>query len=157
VVEGLGDGGPRRGRRRSGDHLTFDDLGVPVLLVRGSDGVLRAFYNSCQHRGAPVVREARGSARTLRCQYHSWTYDITSGSLVQVPDERDFVGLCKEERGLVPLSCEVWQGWVFVNQDPHAASLADTFGPALEQLEELHGSASGRSASAASPSRATGR
>lgn len=124
---------------RPGDHLTFDDLGVPILLVRGADGVVRAFYNSCQHRGAPVVREARGSARALRCQYHSWTYDITSGSLVQVPDERDFVGLCKEERGLVPISCEVWQGWVFVNQDPHAASLADTFGPALEQLEELHG------------------
>jgi len=122
-----------------GDHLTFDDLGVPVVLVRGADRVVRAFYNSCQHRGAPVVREARGSARTLRCQYHSWTYDITSGSLISVPDERDFVGLCKEERGLVPISCEVWEGWIFVNQDPAAASLRASFGRALDELEELHG------------------
>lgn len=122
-----------------GDYLAFDDLGVPILLVHGADRVVRAFYNTCQHRGAPVVRDAFGSARNLRCQYHSWTYDITTGELVHVPDERDFVGLCKAERGLVRLSCEVWQGWIFVNQDPQAASLHDWFGPALDQLDELSG------------------
>jgi phenylpropionate dioxygenase-like ring-hydroxylating dioxygenase large terminal subunit len=64
-----------------GDYVTFDDLGVPLLIVRGSDGVIRCFYNTCQHRGAPVVRETQGSARRLRCQYHSWTYDIDDGAL----------------------------------------------------------------------------
>jgi phenylpropionate dioxygenase-like ring-hydroxylating dioxygenase large terminal subunit len=123
----------------AGDYMTFDDLGLPILLVRGQDGVLRAFYNTCQHRGAPVVRDKKGSARNLRCQYHSWTYDITEGRLIQVPDERDFVGLCRDERGLVQIRCEVWQGWIFVNQDPEAASLHDWFGPALDQLDELAG------------------
>ena len=122
-----------------GDYRTFDDLGAPIVLVRGADGSIRAFYNTCQHRGAPVVREACGSTRRFRCQYHSWSYDITTGSLVQVPDERDFVGLCREERGLVPVRCEVWGGWVFVNQDPQARSLRDWFGPVLAELEQFRG------------------
>ena len=111
-----------------GDFMTFDDLGLPILLVRGDDRVLRAFYNTCQHRGAPVVRDKRGTARNLRCQYHSWTYDITHGELIQVPDERDFVGLCRDERGLVQIGCEVWQGWIFVNRDPEAPTLHEWFG-----------------------------
>jgi len=122
-----------------GDFMTFDDLGLPILLVRGEDRVLRAFYNTCQHRGAPVVRDKRGTARNLRCQYHSWTYDITHGELIQVPDERDFVGLCRDERGLVQIGCEVWQGWIFVNRDPEAPTLHEWFGPALDQLDELAG------------------
>jgi len=122
-----------------GDYMTFDELGLPILIVRGADGEVRAFYNTCQHRGAPVVRDACGSTRRFRCQYHSWTYDITDGKLIQVPDERDFVDLCRAERGLVQISCELWQGWIFVNQDPDAAPLHDWFGPALDQLDELSG------------------
>ncbi len=122
-----------------GDYLTFDDLVVPVVIVHGSDGVVRAFYNTCQHRGAPVVRDQRGSARNLRCQYHGWTYDMIDGQLVSVPDERDFVGLCRDDRGLRQLSCKVWQGWIFVNQDPEAAPLRDWFGPVLDELEEFGG------------------
>ncbi len=123
----------------AGSYQTFDDLAQPIVLVRGNDLQVRAFYNTCQHRGAPVVRDAQGSARNLRCQYHGWTYDITAGSLVSVPDERDFIGLCQGDKGLVQLRCEVWDGWIFVNQDPAAASLHDWFGPALAQMEELCG------------------
>jgi phenylpropionate dioxygenase-like ring-hydroxylating dioxygenase large terminal subunit len=124
-----------------GDYITFDGLQAPVLIVRGKDLELRAFYNTCQHRGAPVVRDARGTARTLRCQYHSWTYDITDGTLVAVPDERDFVGLDKAERCLQRLRCEVWDGWIFVNQDHDAPALLDWLGPIPEQLAELQGPA----------------
>ena len=46
-----------------GDYMTFDDLGLPILLVRGKDGVVRAFYNTCQHRGAPVVRDDERARR----------------------------------------------------------------------------------------------
>ena len=94
--------------------------------------MIRSFYNTCQHRGAPVVREARGSARRLRCQYHSWTYDIDGGTLVAVPDERDFVDLDWTERCLPHVSCDVFGGWVFVNLDPEAMPLADWLGPAAE-------------------------
>jgi phenylpropionate dioxygenase-like ring-hydroxylating dioxygenase large terminal subunit len=122
-----------------GDFMTFDELGVPVIIVRGKDTRIRAFYNTCRHRGAPVVRDERGTARTLRCQYHSWTYDITNGSLVNVPDERDFVGLIKEERCLATLRCELWDGWIFVNQDPDATPLLEWLAPIPEQLAELAG------------------
>jgi len=122
-----------------GDFFTFDRLGDPVLLVRGKDRVLRAFYNTCQHRGAPVVREASGTARQLRCQYHSWTYDITDGALINVPDERDFVDLDKTTRCLQTLRCEIWDGWVFVNQDHDAPALTDWLAPIPEQLAELQG------------------
>lgn len=123
-----------------GDYFTFDDLGVPIVVTRGRDGQARAFYNTCKHRGAPVVRDARGSARNLRCQYHGWTYDLDDGRLVSVPDERDFVSLCRDDRGLTGIACEVWQNWVFVNQDPEAESLRSWFGAVLDEMEELAGS-----------------
>ena len=122
-----------------GDYITFDDLGPPVVIVRGHDREVRAFYNTCRHRGAPVVRSQRGSARNLSCQYHGWTYDLDRGQLVSVPDERDFVGLCREERSLGQIACEVWQGWIFVNQDPSAPTLREWFGQALSEMEELSG------------------
>ncbi len=122
-----------------GDYFLFDDLRQPIIVVRGKDAVVRAFYNTCQHRGAPVVREQVGSARAFRCQYHSWTYDISSGALINVPDERDFVGLDKAERCLQTLRCEVWDNWIFVNQDHEAPSLADWLGPIAPQLAELQG------------------
>ena len=49
-----------------GDYYLFKDMGVPLLVVRGTDGQIRCFYNTCQHRGAPVVRDDKGSARRLR-------------------------------------------------------------------------------------------
>ena len=122
-----------------GDYFTFDDLGVPLLIVRGNDGVLRSFYNTCQHRGAPVVRDERGSARRLRCQYHSWTYEIDGGSLVAVPDERDFVGLDPTERCLPQAKCDTYAGFVFVNRDLGAAPLVDWIGPLAEMIDPFHG------------------
>jgi phenylpropionate dioxygenase-like ring-hydroxylating dioxygenase large terminal subunit len=122
-----------------GDYVTFDDLGVPLLIVRGSDGRIRCFYNTCQHRGAPVVRDASGSARRLRCQYHSWTYETDGGTLVSVPDERDFVDLDWERRCLPQASCDTAAGFVFVNRDPDAAPLRDWLGAAWEMLEPFRG------------------
>jgi nitrite reductase/ring-hydroxylating ferredoxin subunit len=117
-----------------GDYMTFDDLGVPLVIVRGTDGVIRCFYNTCQHRGAPVDRDDRGSARRLRCQYHSWTYEVDGGTLVSVPDERDFVDLDWQERCLPQASCDTFGGFVFVNRDLDAPPLADWIGPMAEML-----------------------
>ena len=122
-----------------GDFFTFDDLGVPILLIRGKDLQVRAFYNTCQHRGAPVVRESSGTSKLLRCQYHSWSYDIDSGQLVSVPDERDFVDLDKTERCLPTISCAVWDNWIFVNQDANAISLAEHIGSIADEMSEFQG------------------
>ncbi len=112
-----------------GSYFLFDELGLPLIVIRGADGVIRCFSNTCRHRGAPVVREPTGTVRHLRCQYHAWTYGITDGSLIAVTDERDFVGLCKEDRGLPEVSCDTWGGWVWVNVDPDPVPLLDFLGP----------------------------
>jgi phenylpropionate dioxygenase-like ring-hydroxylating dioxygenase large terminal subunit len=122
-----------------GDYFTFDDLGVPLLIVRGTDSEVRCFYNTCQHRGAPVVRESHGSSRRLRCQYHSWTYEVDGGTLVSVPDERDFVDLDWEQRCLPRASCDTFAGFVFVNRNLEARPLRDWIGSAAEMFEPFQG------------------
>jgi phenylpropionate dioxygenase-like ring-hydroxylating dioxygenase large terminal subunit len=123
----------------AGDYVTFDDLGVPLLIVRGTDGEIRCFYNTCQHRGAPVVRDSRGSARRLRCQYHSWTYEVDGGTLVSVPDERDFVDLDWEQRCLPRAGCDTFAGFVFVNRNLDAQPLHEWIGPAAKLLDPFQG------------------
>jgi phenylpropionate dioxygenase-like ring-hydroxylating dioxygenase large terminal subunit len=119
--------------KEPGSYRIFDKLGIPVILVRGKDEKLRAFYNTCRHRGAPVVREACGRANLLRCQYHSWSYGL-DGRLIGVPDERDFIGLDKSKRGLLELRCETWAGLVFVNADQNAEPLLEHIGPFIDEL-----------------------
>ena len=122
-----------------GDYFVFTDLGVPLLIVRGTDGTIRCFYNTCQHRGAPVVREQSGSARRLRCQYHSWTYEIDGGTLVSVPDERDFVDLVWTDHCLPTAQCDTFAGFIFVNRDLHATPLMEWLGNARELFDPLQG------------------
>ncbi len=119
-----------------GSYKLCDIVGAPILLARDDDGQVHAFYNACRHRGAPVVRGECGQARMLVCQFHSWSYDLR-GNLVRVPDERDFVGLQKEERALPSVRCEQWGGWWFVNLDPDAMALLEWLAPLPDLLPEV--------------------
>jgi phenylpropionate dioxygenase-like ring-hydroxylating dioxygenase large terminal subunit len=116
-----------------GSYVVFDRTGSPILVVRGKDRVIRAFYNTCRHRNAPVVHGSCGTARRLVCTFHSWSYDL-EGALVAVPDEYAFAGLDRSERGLVPVRCETWLGFVFVNEDPGAQPLAEFLGPVAREM-----------------------
>ena len=120
----------------AGSYALRDIAGANILLTRGDDDVVRAFYNACRHRGAPVVRDECGTARALICQFHSWSYDLC-GELVRVPDERDFVDLDKSERGLPGVRCEAWGGWYFVNLDADAEPLLDWLAPLPSLLPEV--------------------
>ena len=121
-----------------GRYRTVDRGGSPLLICRDLDGELRGFFNTCQHRGAPVVREACGLAKRLRCQYHSWTYGL-DGELLSVPDERDFRDLDRGSRGLRPVRLETYGGWVFVNEDLDAEPLLSWLGPIAQEWAPLHG------------------
>ena len=125
--------GREAGLEEPGHYRVFDKLGVPIILVRGRDRVLRAVYNTCRHRGAPVVREVEGRTTLLRCQYHSWSYGL-DGRLIGVPDERDFGCLDKSSRGLMEVRCETWGGLVFINLDKDAPPLAEHLGPLVGEL-----------------------
>lgn len=124
-----------------GSYRLLDVVGAPILIVRGEDApdgstVVRAFFNACRHRGAPVVRGESGVARMLVCQYHSWGYDL-AGCLRRVPDERDFVDLDPAERGLPPVRCERWGGWWFVNLDRDAPPLLEWLDPLPRLLADV--------------------
>ena len=101
---------------KPGDYLTEDVAGMPVLLVRGPDGEVRAFANICRHRGAPVA-EGCGNARAFVCPYHGWTYD-SQGRLLGVTDKVGFAGLDVGAHGLVRLPAGEKHGMIFVRATP---------------------------------------
>jgi choline monooxygenase len=110
-----------------GDFLTADLAGEPLVVVRGDDGKLRAFYNVCRHHAAAVVVEPHGSAKQFRCPYHGWTYGIDGALKGMV----EFEGVCDFDRaanGLVPIRLDTWENFVFVNLDGRAAPLQDFLG-----------------------------
>jgi phenylpropionate dioxygenase-like ring-hydroxylating dioxygenase large terminal subunit len=88
-----------------------------LLIVRGCDGVIRAFHNVCSHRGNQVCWDASGSTNSFTCRFHGFTYDL-AGNLKAVPDEQMFFNLNKAENGLKPVATDVWEGFIFINLDP---------------------------------------
>jgi phenylpropionate dioxygenase-like ring-hydroxylating dioxygenase large terminal subunit len=112
-----------------GDWRSLDLLGESVVAVRGDDGALRAFTNVCRHRAMRLVEGYSGCAKKLVCPYHAWTYD-TDGRLTGVPMRGDYPALKPEENGLVPVSLEVWRGFVFVRlEDAGFPSVATMMAP----------------------------
>jgi phenylpropionate dioxygenase-like ring-hydroxylating dioxygenase large terminal subunit len=107
-----------------GDYKTDDLAGVPILIVRGCDGVLRGFLNVCRHRGAKVV-DGCGSAKAFSCAYHAWSYDLL-GRVTHIPDERSFPGIKAERAALAALPLCEKHGLVWVMPQP-AADGATTF------------------------------
>jgi phenylpropionate dioxygenase-like ring-hydroxylating dioxygenase large terminal subunit len=95
-----------------GDYRADDLSGVPILVVRGKDGALRAFLNVCRHRGAKVA-SGRGSKRLFVCPYHAWTYDL-DGRLTRIAPAEGFPGVSCEERSLVPIPVAERHGLIFV-------------------------------------------
>lgn len=99
-----------------------------VLLVRGEDGALRAFYNVCRHRGhelLPVGGEACG--KFVRCPYHAWAYGL-DGELRGAPGFGRADGFEKKGRSLVPMRVVEWHGWLFANPSGDAPSLEEHVG-----------------------------
>ncbi len=107
-----------------GSYVTATPAGIPLMVVRGEDGVLRAFHNVCRHRGITLVEGAGTVGRYLTCPYHQWSY-ATTGDLVRVPQhDEQFAALDRCTLGLLPAQVETWAGMVFVNPSPEAPDLA---------------------------------
>ena len=118
-----------------GDYKIWDKLGRDILIVRQKDNSIKAFYNTCMHRGAPVVRDKMGRTNLLRCQYHSWTYDL-SGDLIKVPDMRDFKDFDISCKKLKKVFCDTWDGWVYISlSEADPGSLIDFLNPVAQELE----------------------
>jgi phenylpropionate dioxygenase-like ring-hydroxylating dioxygenase large terminal subunit len=98
-----------------GHFVTKDVCGLPVLLTRASDGLVRAFWNVCRHRQAPVA-EGCGKRGRLLCPYHAWTYEL-DGSLAKVPGSEGFPGAA-DRGGLTEIPAAEYAGFLWVGLDP---------------------------------------
>jgi choline monooxygenase len=114
-----------------GDYITCElPDGEPVVVARGADRALRAFFNVCSHHAAAVVTAPQGCAQQFRCPYHGWTYGL-DGALKGTPDFAEVCDFDRSSHGLVPLPCEVAEKWVFVSPEPDGVTLNEFLGTAL--------------------------
>ena len=122
--------------KSEGSYRLIDVPFAPVVVVRGRDGTLRAFLNSCQHRAATVLKEKEGCVKVLSCQYHGWVYDL-EGQLIGVTSPESFPGLDLEDHSLTSLRCELWGGFVFINFDQKAPPLLERLAPLASRYSEV--------------------
>jgi len=114
--------------RDAGEWRSLEYLGESVFVIRGDDGVVRAFSNVCRHRGSRLVDGTGGCARVLTCPYHAWSYG-RDGRLVGVPHRHEYPDLQIENLGLHAVQLENWHGFLFVTLEPGAVSVAEMMAP----------------------------
>lgn len=118
-----------------GCYLAGEILGEPWAIVRGSDGVLRAFSNVCRHRASTIL-EGSGCVKSLRCPYHAWTYSL-DGKLLAAPEFEGVENWNREDVRLPQMRVEEWGPYVFINVDSDAPALRDVMGRIPEEVEGI--------------------
>jgi choline monooxygenase len=126
---------------KTGEATPVNVAGRPVVLVRNEAGEIKAFHNVCRHRCMKLVDQPMNVGKLFKCPYHAWAYDL-SGKLRaaphfggidnQKPESFDF-----EDHGLIPVPCEVWGEWIFVNLNGNAGNLSDHVAPMANRLEGI--------------------
>lgn len=119
-----------------GDHVVGEIAGVPVLLVRANDGVLRAFPNVCRHRAGPLALCNGKGARSLQCKYHGWTYTL-DGQLRSAPEMQNVADFHVDGIRLPPLRVQEWQGLVFVALSDEVADFNDVYAGISEHIAPI--------------------
>lgn len=126
-----------------GSYFTreFAAFNTSVILVRGKDDVVRAFHNVCPHRGNKLLwqddpfKETQGTAPLLYCRFHGWRYDL-EGKLIKASREDLLLDFDKTNCKLASIQCEVWEGFIFINLNPHnKESVRDFLGEFAHDLE----------------------
>jgi len=128
---------------RNGSYFTKElaFANTSVVVVRGMDGQVRAFHNICRHRGNKLVwtdfprEETSGNCRQFVCKYHGWKFEL-DGACSFVQQEQEFFDFDKGDYGLVPVHCDVWEGFIFVNlEDEPRLPLLEFLGPMMRKIE----------------------
>ena len=107
---------------KTGDYVTAELAGQPIVVLRDADHQLRAMSNVCLHRMSTLL-QGRGNAKTIVCPYHAWTYNL-DGKLRGAPAMSQNDAFCKDHYRLPQVRCEEWLGWVFVCLDPEAETVS---------------------------------
>jgi len=115
--------------------FTFDVAGEPVVVTRDKAGALRAFSNVCRHRAGPIA-QGSGCKHVLNCAYHGWTYTL-DGRLIGTPEIDGVEFFDRSTMGMVPLRCETWEQFIFVNFAAAGPSLTEFLGNIPELAHEF--------------------
>jgi phenylpropionate dioxygenase-like ring-hydroxylating dioxygenase large terminal subunit len=125
---------------KPGSYKAIKILNVPVLIVRGDDKKVRAFINTCTHRGRALTHAVNESGQCKQgfvCPYHAWRFG-TNGALLNVADPRKFGEVNKAERGLKELFCDERAGFIWVCITPGLTfDMVEQLGGMLAELEGL--------------------
>ena len=114
----------------AGAFIRRDVAGASVLIVRGTDGTIRAFHNVCRHRGTMLCTEDHGTLKgAIQCPYHAWTYGL-DGRLLSAPQMDEVEDFDRSEYPLRTVACDEWDGHIFIN-------LSDSPAPLSAQLGDL--------------------
>jgi glycine betaine catabolism A len=97
-----------------GDHLVADVAGDSVIVMRQADGGLRAFFNTCRHRGSRLLEDSGHLQKVIKCPYHAWTYGL-DGRLVATPNVSSDEKFDHGDFPLWAVGVASWGGFVFVN------------------------------------------
>lgn len=96
-----------------GDTIIYELFKNPIIIVRQEDSSIKAFYNVCQHRGGPIVRQDC-SLKFLQCKYHGWIYEL-DGALKKVRDFSEVENFNKKDYGLKSINIKIWMDMIFIN------------------------------------------
>ncbi|MBU9278634.1 ring-hydroxylating oxygenase subunit alpha [Burkholderia multivorans] len=111
-------------------YVTREVIGENVLIVRGKDKVLRAFYNVCPHRGHQLLEGSGKAKNVITCPYHAWTFKL-DGALAHANNCDHVMAFDKENASLVPVKVEEYAGFVFINLNPNAGTVEEQL-PGME-------------------------
>lgn len=117
----------------TGDYLTMEIAGEPIMVLRDADGGIHAQSNVCRHRMSTLLT-GRGNTRTIVCPYHAWTYGL-DGKLRGAPAMMHNTAFCKSDIRLPQIRCAVWQGWIMLTLNPDAPDVFE----ALKDISDLIG------------------
>lgn len=125
----------------AGDAVPLTFLGMPLLLLRDRDGVVRVFQNICRHRGMILVEEPRKIEGAIRCPYHSWCYS-TQGRLVSTPHvggpgHNTHEGIDRDTLGLIEVHSHLWMGVVWINITGTAPAFEEVHADLLQRWSEF--------------------
>ncbi len=118
----------------AGDCLVYDSPGASILVVRTETMDIKAYYNSCRHRGMKLCFGAT-SLEKITCPFHSFQWNL-DGTINHIPAEWDFQHLESQDTSLVQVKVGVWGGFVFINRDPDSAPLLDYLGHLPDHFRE---------------------
>jgi len=115
-----------------GDYWVYEIGPLSIFVLRGQDGVLRAFQNACRHRGKLLLKGSGRGLTEVRCRYHHWCYDL-EGHLRAASRNDEHAGR-PGPTSLVPVAVDSWGGFVFVNPDTDCESLEEFLEVLPEEL-----------------------